>query len=228
MQYELYRQRRESYRNTINEIQRKLMKWGEKNIRDYPWRFTDDIYKIIVAEVMLQRTRADQVKDIYIEFIKNFPDFKSIVSAGKENIEFEIRQLGLFWRADLLYRMALESVEKYGGKLPSNKNELLKLPGVGQYIVSAVLCSGYNIPEPVLDTNTVRVIGRIFMLNVTESSRRNKKFKKIMKYLIDCDDPRKFFYSIIDFAALICKANNPECKVCPLNNLCGFYRGVNK
>ncbi len=228
MQYELYIQRRESYRNTINEIQRKLMKWGEKNIRDYPWRFTNDIYKIIVAEVMLQRTGADQVKDIYIEFIKNFPDFKSIVSAGKENIEFEIRQLGLFWRADLLYRMALEVVEKYGGKLPSNKNELLKLPGVGQYIVSAVLCSGYNTPEPVLDTNTVRVIGRIFMLNVTDSSRRNKKFEKIMKYLIDCDDPRKFFYSIIDFAALICNANNPKCKVCPLNKLCGFYRGVNK
>jgi len=218
----------ESYRNIIKKIQRELLRWGEKNVRSYPWRNTRDPYRIIVAEVMLHRTRADQVKKLYDKFIEKFPDFSSIVMAGQDRIESELRSLGLLWRSDLLYRMAREVVEKYGGVLPMNKNELMKLPGVGDYIASAVLCSGYNIPEPVLDTNTVRVIGRIFGIEVTDSSRRSKKFEKIMRDLIDCGEPRKFFLSIIDFAALICSANNPKCDVCFLTDICCFYRRVNE
>ena len=226
MQCDLYLQDRESYRNTIKKIQTEILKWGEENIRRYPWRNTKDPYRIIVAEVMLHRTRADQVKKMYNKFIEKFPDFRSVVMAGQDRIESELHSLGLLWRSDLLYRMAREVVEKYGGVLPMNKDELMKLPGVGHYIASAVLCSGYNIPEPVLDTNTVRVIGRIFGIEVTDSSRRSEKFEKIMRNLIDCGEPKKFFLSIIDFAALVCSANNPKCNACSLCDICCFYRSV--
>ena len=125
---------------------------------------------------MLHRTNADQVKAVYEKFIKNVPDFASIVRAGSENIRTEMQSLGLFWRSDLLYRLAEVVEEKYNGTLPLEKKKLMELPGVGHYIASALLCFGYNRPEPLLDTNTVRVIGRIFGIKITDSSRRSKKF----------------------------------------------------
>ena len=214
----------EHYMSMIKKIQGELLKWGEKKIRNYPWRNTGDPYRVIVAEIMLQRTGADQVKKIYDKFIEKFPDFRSVVVAGQDRLRSELRPLGLLWRADLLYRMAQEVVGKYGGVLPLNRDELMKLPGIGHYIASALLCSLCNIPEPVLDTNTVRVIGRIFGIEVTDSSRRSKKFEKIMRDMIDCVEPRKFFLSIIDFAATVCTADDPKCKTCSLNDICSFYR----
>lgn len=206
----------------VKEIHDKIIKWGEKNLRRYPWRETKDPYRILVAEFMLHRTRADQVKDLYEKFIKKYPDFRSIVDAGPENIKNDFRSLGLFWRADLLYKLSVEIQEKYSGEIPVNKEKLLELPGMGQYIASAVLCFGFNLPEPILDTNTVRIIGRIFGLKISDSSRRNKKFEKIMKQLVEQGEPRKFSLSMIDFGALVCKSKKPDCNICPLVKMCRF------
>lgn len=206
----------------IKEVYNKIIRWGEKNIRKYPWRETTDPYRILIAEFMLHRTRADQVKHLYKNFIKKYPDFKSIVDAGPENIKNEFKSLGLFWRADLLYKFSEEILEKYNGEIPENKEELLELPGMGDYIASALLCFGFDLPEPILDTNTVRIIGRIFGLEITDSSRRNKKFEKIMKQLVEQGEPRKFSLSMVDFGALVCKSKKPSCNICPLVKMCRF------
>src|SRR5450756_2226759 len=92
-----------TYRNIVEEIRSEILEWGDKNLRDFPWRNTHDPYKIIIAEIMLHRTNADQVKPVYEKFIEDFPDFSSIVRAGSKNIGTEIQSLGLFWRSDLLY-----------------------------------------------------------------------------------------------------------------------------
>lgn len=212
------------YRNVVRIIWTEILEWGKENMRNYTWRNTQDGYRILIAEIMLHRTKADQVKEIYEVFIEKFPDFVSIVDAGSENIKSELYSLGLSWRANLLYRMAEEVVERYNGALPLNRMKLMKLPGVGHYTASAILCFGYNLPEPVLDTNTVRVIGRIFGIKITDSSRRSKKFEKIMHNLIACGEPRKFSLSLIDFAAMVCiSGENPRCAVCPLTDICCFY-----
>lgn len=213
-----------SYRNIVEEIRSRILEWGGKNLRDFPWRNTHDTYKIIIAEIMLHRTNADQVKPVYEKFIEDFPDFSSIVRAGSENIRTEIKSLGLFWRSDLLYRLAEEVEEKYNGTLPLEKNKLMELPGIGQYIASAILCFGNNRPEPLLDTNTVRVIGRIFGIKITDSSRRSKKFFKIMQDIVLCEKPKKLSLSMIDFAALVCTAKYPKHDLCSINNICFFYR----
>lgn len=224
MCYELHPQYEQTYKTVAMRVWTEILKWGRKNMREYPWRNTRDAYKIIIAEVMLHRTQADQVKDIYEAFIEKYPDFISIVKAGPENIKSELYSLGLQWRSDLIYRMAEEVVEKYGGFLPLNRMKLMELPGVGHYIASAVLCFGYNLPEPVLDTNTVRVIGRIFGIKTTDSSRRSKKFEKIMRDLVSCGESRRFSLSLIDFAARICiSGNDPICDICSMNNICCFY-----
>jgi len=213
-----------TYRNVVMRIWTEILEWGKENMRNYPWRNTHDGYRILIAEIMLHRTKADQVKNIYEVFIEKFPDLMSIVDAGSERIKSDLYSLGLSWRANLLYRMAEEVVEKYNGVLPLNRMKLMELPGVGHYTASAILCFGYNLPEPVLDTNTVRVIGRIFGIKITDSSRRSKKFEKIMYDLVACGEPRKFSFALIDFAAMVCSpGNNPRCDICPLKGICCFY-----
>lgn len=213
-----------TYRNTVEGIRSRVLEWGTKNLRDFPWRNTRDPYKIMIAEIMLHRTNADQVKAVYEKFIESFPDFESIVRAGSENIKTEMQSLGLFWRSDLLYRLAEEVMEKHNGTLPLEKKNLMELPGVGHYIASAILCFGYNHPEPLLDTNTVRVIGRIFGIKITDSSRRSKKFYEIMQDIVLCEEPRRLSLSMIDFAALVCTAKDPKHDLCPVNKICCFYR----
>ena len=213
-----------TYRNVVRRICTEILEWGKGNMRNYPWRNTQDGYRILIAEIMLHRTKADQVKEIYEVFIEKFPDLMSIVDAGSESIKSELYSLGLSWRANLLYRMAEEVVKKYNGVLPLNRMKLMELPGVGHYIASAVLCFGYNLPEPILDTNTVRVIGRVFGIKITDSSRRSKKFEKIVYDLVACGEPRRFSLSLIDFAAMVCSSgNNPKCDICPLKDICCFY-----
>lgn len=216
--------RDKDYFEKIKIIRTGLLIWGEKNLRKFPWRETSDPYKITIAEVMLHRTKADQIKDIYEEFILKYPDFESIVKAGRKAIKSELYPLGLFWRADLLYDLAYILVNSYNGKIPTDKNELLKLPGIGDYIASALLCFCFNRVEPILDTNTVRVIGRIFDIKITDSSRRSTKFRNVMFDIINFEDPRKMSLLMIDFAALVCiSGDNPHCLICPLKKNCIFY-----
>lgn len=194
-------------------------------MRDYPWRTNPLGYNILIAEILLHRTRADQVKPIYNSFIKKFPSIQSIADADPEKIKLELRSLGLSWRSELIYFMATEIIEKYKGTIPIDKSSLMQLKGIGEYIASAVPCFGYNIPEPVLDTNTVRVIGRYFGIKVTDSSRRSKKFQKIMRDIIAHGEPRKFSFSLIDFASLICTCRgNPKCNLCPLRDTCHYSK----
>lgn len=213
-----------NYFKKIKVIRTELLIWGGQNLRKFPWRETSDPYKIVIAEMMLHRTKADQVKDIYEKFILKYPDFESIVKAGREAIKADLRSLGLFWRADLLYDMAVEVVGRYGGKLPLDRKKLMEMPGVGNYISAAILCFGYNLPEPVLDTNTVRVLGRIFGLNITDSSRRSKLYYDVMYDLVNFWDPRTVSFALIDFANVVCiPGEKPRCEICSLRDICEFY-----
>lgn len=213
---------KKEYDDIIMKIWKTILIWGRKYMRDFPWRNTQDPYKILIAEIMLHRTRANQVRQIYETFVQDYPDFRSIVKSGIDNMKSQLHPLGLIWRAEYLYRMAEEIVVRYNGRIPSSKEELMRLPGVGEYIASATLCFGYNLPEPILDTNTVRVIGRIWGIKIDDSSRRNRKFVKIMNDLISHGEPRMFSFSLIDLAFFICKKKNMKCDGCPLKRVCTF------
>lgn len=215
----------DSYHDILESAHQQILKWGDRNRRDFPWRKTRDTYNLMIAEIMLHRTRADQVKDVYKKFIDKYPDFNSIVNAGPLTIREELHSLGLAWRAELLYGLADRIMKDYDGQLPYDKKKLMELPGIGHYIASAVLCMSDDVPEPLLDTNTVRVISRLLGIEITDSSRRSNKFKKIMSELISYGKPREFSLSLIDFAALICTARNPGCNECSLRDICKYYGG---
>lgn len=171
---------------------------------------------------MLHRTNALQVEKIFINFVTKYPDFRSICDAGQKTILKDLAFLGLKWRSELLYKVSCELTLNYDGHIPLDKNELLKLPGIGPYISSAFLCFAYNLPEPMLDTNTVRIIGRIFGLKINDSSRRSKIFEKIMENLVKLGNCKDFSLSLIDFAEAVCKPHKPLCNECILNDLCQY------
>ncbi len=213
-----------SEKKKCENIHKELLTWSKDNLRVFPWRNTSDPYKIFIAELMLHRTRATQVLEVYNTFIDIYPDFKSICQAGKEKILNELSSLGLKWRAELFYKISCILSQEYNDVIPSDKSLLLELPGVGHYISSAFLCFTYDLPEPILDTNSVRVIGRVFGLKITDSSRRSKKFRILMKEMVNLGNCRLFSLAILDFADAICKPKDPLCNQCILKNICVYYK----
>lgn len=210
------------------EVHKRIFEWGNENLRDFPWRKTSDPYKILIAEIMLHRTRASQVESIYDSFLHKYPDLNSICEAGIKKIMSDLAELGLQWRTKLLHNMACSIIKNNYGIIPSSKKELMKFPGIGNYISSAIICFAFEKPEPILDTNTVRVIGRVFSLKITDSSRRSKKFERIMLKMVKLGECKLFSLSLIDFAHFICKPKDPLCKQCLINELCCYYQGLVK
>ena len=109
-----------------------LLEWYEENKRNFPWRKTRDPYKILLAEIMLQRTKAKQVQPVYLSFLKRFPELETLNSAKPGEIEEFISKLGLMWRANLIRRLAKELIKKFDGKIPETRNTLISLPAVGE------------------------------------------------------------------------------------------------
>jgi len=206
----------------IADIREALIPWGREHHRDYPWRHTHDPYRILIAEVFLHRTRADQVSPVYIRFVQEYPDLVALCQADPVLVEELLAPLGLKWRTNLLLKMVTEICERHQGVIPMKREELLLLPGVGDYIASALLTFSGTAPEPIMDTNTVRVIGRVFGLILNDSARRKKQFREIMQALIRTGNAIEISFSMIDLAALICLPRMPCCERCPLNSLCCF------
>jgi A/G-specific adenine glycosylase len=174
-----------------------------------------------MAEVMLHRTQARQVVPVYQRFVGCYPDIQMLARATKRQLHGALDPLGLRWRIDLIHEMAKELMARFGGEIPEEKEELLSLPGVGDYIASAVRCLAWNHAEPLVDTNTVRVIGRLFGLETKDSSRRNRLFRDLISRLVDARRSRAYNYALLDLADLLChKEREPECGQCPAQSWC--------
>lgn len=208
----------------MGEIRRRLLAWWEKNARSFPWRETRDPWLILLAEVLLHRTRAEQVVPVYRLAVEKFPDPESLAESPPGELEALLHSLGLHWRIPLLREMARQIVRIHRGRIPVDMEALKALPGVSDYIAGAVRCFAFGLPEPILDTNTVRVLGRVLNLPVSDGSRRSSRFRRLMKSLVDCPDPRSVALALLDLAALVCRPIHPECEKCPLIDLCQFGR----
>lgn len=204
-----------------------LISWGRENFRAYPWRFTDNPYRILIAEIMLHRTQAPQVVAVYERFITIYPDVESLARATREELHDILYSLGLRWRIDLVADMASQLTRRFNCQIPQEKTDLLTLPGVSDYVASAVRCFAWNLPDPIIDTNTVRVTGRIFHLEMKDSSRRNSLFRRLIGALLDRNNPRSYNFALLDLAAQICtKTREPLCEKCPLQTYCVYGKKV--
>jgi A/G-specific adenine glycosylase len=207
----------------VNIFRRRLINWGRKYFRDFPWRETNNPYRILIAETLLHRTQAVQVKEIYKEFIQKFDNPHELAKADKSQVRNLLKSLGLYWRIDLILEMATQIVEDFGGRVPEDKQDLMSLPGVGEYIASSVRCFAYGYPDAIIDTNIIRIVTRVLGIAHKDSLRRNKNFKLIVQQLVDEEHPREYNFALLDHAALICLPKNPRCNECPINHLCAFF-----
>jgi A/G-specific adenine glycosylase len=207
----------------VTKFSHHLITWGQQNFRPFPWRFTENPYHILVAEVMLHRTQALQVVPVYEQFIRRYPNVTALAQASKAELLTILHSLGLHQRIDLLHTMASQLANHHHGEIPFDKRELLNLAGVSDYIASAVRCFGWNQPEPIIDTNSVRVVSRLFLIEARDSSRRNRHFKTAIATLVDAIEPRTYNYALLDLAAQICvKREHPHCEQCPVSDVCAY------
>lgn len=199
----------------------RLLAWGQGHVRSFPWRETDDPYQLLMVEVMLHRTQVRQVLPVYERFVALFPNIVALAQASRESIHDVMGPLGLHWRIDLVADMAADLAGRFGGHVPSDREALFSLPGVSDYIASAVRCFSFGLDDALVDTNTVRVVGRVFGLPVKPSSRRNRQFKDLLAALLDRERPADYNYALLDLAHLVCLSRRPpECERCPLQPSC--------
>ena len=206
------------------EVQISLIKWGKKNWRSFPWRRTAGPYDVMVAEVMLQQTRASKVVNVYQAFRAAYPSFQKLAHSSLKEVEALIRPLGLLYRAKLLREIALAVVKQFDGKLPATKELLRQLPGVGEYISSAVACFALGQRCAILDTTILRAYQRVFKgINPAKQPWVTKELHSLAQLILPKTNVAKFNQYLLDFAALICTAKNPKCADCPINTICCFY-----
>ena len=144
-------------------FQQRLLKWYGEHGRDLPWRKTSDPYHILVSEVMLQQTQVDRVIPKYHEFLKRYPSFEELAEAPVADVKKTWYPLGYNVRPERLHSIACETVERYGGRLPNEAEELLSFKGIGRYTAGAIRSFAFNEDAPILDTNVIRVLHRVFV-----------------------------------------------------------------
>jgi A/G-specific adenine glycosylase len=215
----------EADNHKVNAVafRKRLISWGRKHFRSFSWRLTDEPYRILMAEVMLHRTQASQVVPVYERFVARYPDVSALARTKRKALHSTLSSLGLHWRIDLVHDMAKDLMVHFNGQVPQEKDALLSLPGVSDYIASAVCCFAWNQKQPLIDTNTVRVIGRLFGLEIKDSSRRNRYFRELIAALVDPGEPRAYNYALLDLAQRVCtKKRLPECSKCPVRTYCTY------
>jgi A/G-specific adenine glycosylase len=205
-------------------FRRALLAWYRRNGRDLPWRRTDDPYHILVSEVMLQQTQVDRVLPKYHEWLGKYPSLSALATAREDDVAETWRPLGYNIRPRRLQAIARESVARYGGQLPSDRQTLLSFKGIGEYTAGAIRSFAFRERAAIVDTNVARVLFRVFV------GRGNPKAHAMKKHLWAVSEtlvPRKqafdFNQALMDLGATVCAARNPKCESCPMKSLCSSY-----
>ena len=195
--------------------------WYLKNKRDLPWRQTKNPYEIWLSEIILQQTRIAQGTAYYLKFLEKFPNIKLLAKAKEDDVLKLWQGLGYYSRARNLHKTAIYITENLQGEFPNNFKKLKKLKGVGDYTASAIASFCYNEATATVDGNVYRFLSRYFGISTPiNASKGMKEFKELAQSLIDNENPGDHNQAIMEFGALVCKSNNPDCNICPFENSC--------
>lgn len=205
-----------------------IYEWYYNNKRKFPWRETNNPYFILISEMMLQRTKAEQVIHVYKKFIDKYPTILCLAKAKLGDLEIILKPLGLKSRSKVFSDAAKFINDIYRGSIPNTRNKILCVPGVGEYVSGMVMNCAFKKREYAVDTNIARIFNRILDLGLTGDIRRKKEIVKYSSVYFDTENSREYAYAILDFAAAICKSINPLCSICPANKygICRFAISV--
>lgn len=214
-------------------IHNKLSQWYEQHHRILPWRETEDPYRIWISEIILQQTRVNQGLEYYMRFVERFPDVRSLASASEDEVLRYWQGLGYYSRARNLHRAAQTIVQRQStvfdtpvdiSDQASIFQELISLPGIGEYTAGAIASFAFNLPYPALDGNVYRVLARLYDCEIAfDTSAGKKHFHQLANQLLDPSNPRLFNSAIMEFGALHCTPTSPDCAHCPIQECCQAY-----
>ncbi|MEZ4801807.1 MAG: A/G-specific adenine glycosylase [Gelidibacter sp.] len=198
-----------------------LTYWYSINKRDFPWRNTKDPYFIWLSEIILQQTQIKQGLPYYDAFVTKFPTIFHLANAEEHEVLKLWQGLGYYSRARNLHFTAKHIVKDLHGKFPDSYKDLIKLKGIGDYTASAIASICFDEPTAVVDGNVYRALSRYFGIGTPINSTQGiKDFKSLASSLIDKRNPGDYNQALMEFGAIQCKPQNPDCNVCPFNTSC--------
>jgi A/G-specific adenine glycosylase len=213
----------------IRWIQGRLLRWYSDNDRGYPWRRKSaSKYQRVIAEVLLQRTKADVVARMFDAFILKYPSWERLSKASQLELEEVLRPLGLWRRRAISTTDLAQVMAVRRGRFPKERRLLEELPGVGQYVCNAILMFDQGICQPLLDVNLARVLERLFGPRKLADIRYDPYLQELSLRVVQHESPREVNWAFLDLAAMICTIRSPKCEVCPLRKQCCFGSAVRK
>lgn len=203
---------------TLPELQDALLDWYTENARDMPWRNTDDPYKILVSEVMLQQTQVSRVIPKYEAFLEEFPTIEDLADAPLSEVLTLWSGLGYNRRAKYLKQAAETIVDEFDGRFPQDPESLKELPGVGPYTANAVASFAFNNGGPVFDTNVRRVLYRFY------GKAPDDELEEYHRSIFPPGKSRRWNNAIMELGAEVCIEGTPQCRECPWRQDCTAWK----
>ena len=198
-----------------------LLKWYQANKRDLPFRQTKDPYLIWLSEIILQQTRVAQGLSYYLKFSKKFPSPRALAQATEDEVLKLWQGLGYYSRARNLHAAA----KSMNGNFPTTYEGVRALKGVGDYTAAAICSMAYGMPYAVVDGNVYRVLARVFGIDTPiDSTEGKKEFTARAQDLLDKKHPGDYNQAIMDFGAMVCTPQAPQCLLCPLAKNCRAFQ----
>ena len=210
------------------QIQLTFLHWYKNNKRDLPWRALQrnklpNSYYIFVSEYMLQQTTVGTVKKRFGEFILKWPTIDSLSSISNSSILSFWSGLGYYSRATNLLKAAKIIKKNFNSKIPNSYEDLITLPGIGDYTAKAILGIAYNKSVMPLDTNIERILARIYGFQ-SPLIKIKKELKNKSNFFISKNSSTKLIQAFMDYGSLVCKPRDPNCINCLIKSKCISYK----
>jgi A/G-specific adenine glycosylase len=207
----------------VNAFTQHILFWYRENGRDLPWRRTRDPYAVWLSEIILQQTRIVQGTAYWHRFMERFPTVEQLADASEDEVLRLWEGLGYYSRARNLHAAAKQIVA--AGHFPATLEGIKALKGVGDYTAAAIGSICFGLPAAVVDGNVYRVLARYFGLATPVGTTQAKKeFTALAQQLLPEEDPAAFNQGMMDFGAMQCTPQSPDCLTCPLQSTCNAFR----
>lgn len=205
----------------LSKLSKRLLAWYDAEARVLPWRSNPEPYRVWVSEIMLQQTRVETVIPYFERFLAQLPSISALAAASEQTLLKLWEGLGYYSRVRNLQKGAQAVQERFGGELPAHYEELLTLPGIGEYTAGAIASIAFGLPVPAVDGNVLRVFSRLFASSADIANPQVKKdFKELVLKIQPKDRPGDFNQALMDLGATVCVPGAPRCGVCPLEQFC--------
>jgi A/G-specific adenine glycosylase len=202
-----------------------LLDWFDQHRRDLPWRRDRDPYRIWVSEVMLQQTQVVTVIPFFERFLERFPTFVALAQADLQEVLRLWEGMGYYRRARDLHRGARQMLARHGPTLPSDPAAWQDVPGVGRYIRGAILSQAFELPLPIVEANSLRLLCRLAGYRECPRSGPGQRWLwQTAEALLPSTRRGDFNQALMELGALVCLPTQPRCRECPLRRHCEAAR----